>query len=252
VTGAWTGGFGYDNSLTFSGDFLLQPRFGFNYTFDTDRQMQLRGGVGLFQGDAPQVWVGNSYQSTGLNYVAYSNYRNCLYTGPAEPSRNATCLNTVFNPDGLNPTIPPAASANRNVNVIARTSSCRRCGRQPRRSRRDRLDGYRVLGGSLLTDVKDGLFYQTSTSARATSVRTAACCTGTRQPASLRQHRIRRTRDQPRASATTALRRRLPAREHQQGQEPAADLLAVAPFSARATGPGAWPTPTPTPPKWAR
>ncbi|WP_297095875.1 hypothetical protein [Thermomonas sp.] len=45
----------------------LQPRVGFNYTFDSDRQMQLRGGIGLFQGDAPQVWVGNAYQSTGLN-----------------------------------------------------------------------------------------------------------------------------------------------------------------------------------------
>ena len=123
VTGAWTGGFGLDNSNTFNGDFLIQPRFGFNYTFDSARQMQLRGGVGLFQGDSPQVWVSNSYQSTGLNYVAYSNFRNCLYNntlpGQTESGRNNTCLNALFNPDGLNPTIPPAASSNRNVNVLA-------------------------------------------------------------------------------------------------------------------------------------
>jgi hypothetical protein len=121
--GFWTGGFGLDNSLTYSGDWLVQPRFGFNYTFDTKHQMQLRGGVGLFQGDAPQVWVGNAYQSTGLNNVSYSNYRNCLWNntlpGQTEPSRNATCLNALFNPDGLNPTVPPSASSNRNVNVIA-------------------------------------------------------------------------------------------------------------------------------------
>lgn len=64
--------FGYNNSKIFSSDFLIQPRFGFNYTFDTDRPTQMRGGVGLFQGDAPQVWIGNSYSNTGFNYNAYS------------------------------------------------------------------------------------------------------------------------------------------------------------------------------------
>ncbi|WP_233398530.1 TonB-dependent receptor [Luteimonas sp. MC1828] len=118
VTGRWTGGFGLDNSRTYNGDFIVQPRFGFNYTFDSDRPTQMRGGVGLFQGDAPQVWVSNAYQSTGLNYIAYSNYRNCAYTGPAPSGPNATCLTSPFNPDGLNPTIPPSASANRNINVI--------------------------------------------------------------------------------------------------------------------------------------
>ncbi|RZZ88981.1 MULTISPECIES: TonB-dependent receptor [Pseudoxanthomonas] len=61
--------FGYDNSQVFSGDFLVQPRFGFNYTFNSERPMQVRGGVGLFQGDAPQVWIGNSYANNGYNYA---------------------------------------------------------------------------------------------------------------------------------------------------------------------------------------
>ena len=160
-TGAWTGGFGYDNSLTYSGDFLIQPRFGFNYTFDSERQMQLRGGVGLFQGDAPQVWVGNSYQSTGLNYVAYSNYRNCLYTGPAESNRNATCLNTAFNADGLNPTIPPSSSANRNVNVVAPDFQLPSVWKanlafETETGWMDTVFSAEVL----LTDIKDGLFYR--------------------------------------------------------------------------------------------
>ena len=127
ITQAWAGGFGYDNSNTFNGKYLIQPRVGFNYTFDSERQMQLRGGIGLFQGDSPNVWVSNSYQSTGLNYVAYSNYRSCAWPnnvpGQIESSRNATCIpynpaNPVPNPDGLDPLIPPSASANRNVNVI--------------------------------------------------------------------------------------------------------------------------------------
>jgi hypothetical protein len=64
--------FGYDNSDIGLGKWLIQPRFGFNYTFDSDRQMQLRGGVGLFMGDSPQVWVSNAFNTTGLNFNNYN------------------------------------------------------------------------------------------------------------------------------------------------------------------------------------
>ena len=49
----------------------MQPRFGFNYTFDTDRPTQLRGGVGLFQGAAPNVWLSGVYSNNGANYLEY-------------------------------------------------------------------------------------------------------------------------------------------------------------------------------------
>src|SRR5690606_30027602 len=39
--------FGYNNSKVLDGKFLVQPRFGFNYTFDSERATQLRGGLGL-------------------------------------------------------------------------------------------------------------------------------------------------------------------------------------------------------------
>jgi hypothetical protein len=169
VTGAWTGGFGYDNSLTYNGDFLIQPRFGFNYTFDGDHQMQLRGGLGLFQGDAPQVWVGNSYNSNGLNYIAYSNYRNCLYPntagspiGPPPSGANATCLTALFNPDGLNPTIPPAASAVRNVNTVAPDFALPSVWKTNLAFETETGWYDTVFSAEiLLTDIKDGLFYQT-------------------------------------------------------------------------------------------
>ena len=64
--------YGYDNSVTLDGAKLWQPRFGFNYTFDSDRPTQLRGGVGLFQGAAANVWIGNSFANTGSNLVSYS------------------------------------------------------------------------------------------------------------------------------------------------------------------------------------
>lgn len=63
--------YGYDNREKMD-DVLIQPRFGFNYTFDSDLPTQLRGGVGLFQGAAANVWVGNSYQNTGFGLISYN------------------------------------------------------------------------------------------------------------------------------------------------------------------------------------
>lgn len=62
--------YGYDNTYVPDSK-LVQPRFGFNYTFDSERPTQLRGGVGLFGGAAPNVWLAGAYQNTGLNYVEY-------------------------------------------------------------------------------------------------------------------------------------------------------------------------------------
>ena len=66
VAGRRTGGFGVRNDVTIDGKELVQPRFGFNYTFASERQTQLRGGVGLFQGAAANVWLSNPYSNTGI------------------------------------------------------------------------------------------------------------------------------------------------------------------------------------------
>jgi outer membrane receptor for ferrienterochelin and colicin len=63
--------YGYNNQSTIDGNELIQPRFGFNYTFDTERPTQLRGGFGLFQGAAATVWLSNPYANTGFNFVQY-------------------------------------------------------------------------------------------------------------------------------------------------------------------------------------
>jgi outer membrane receptor protein involved in Fe transport len=57
--------FGYDNTQTIDGNGLFQPRVGFNYTFDSERPTQLRGGVGLFSGASANVWLANPYQNNG-------------------------------------------------------------------------------------------------------------------------------------------------------------------------------------------
>jgi outer membrane receptor for ferrienterochelin and colicin len=64
--------FGFDNSATIDGNDLIQPRFGFNYTFDSERPSQLRGGIGLFQGAAANVWLSNPFTNTGFGYIDYN------------------------------------------------------------------------------------------------------------------------------------------------------------------------------------
>ncbi len=62
----FTNDFGVNNQNTPDGEWLVQPRFGFNYTFDSELQSQLRGGVGLFRGSAPGVWLSNSFSNPGV------------------------------------------------------------------------------------------------------------------------------------------------------------------------------------------
>jgi len=63
--------FHYDNSQTIDGNKTVAPRVGFNYTFDSERSTQLRGGFGLFQGAAASVWLSNPYSNNGSTYTDY-------------------------------------------------------------------------------------------------------------------------------------------------------------------------------------
>ena len=86
-----TGGYGYDNTNTLDGNSLFQPRVGFNYTFDSEKPMQVRGGFGLFEGAAANVWLSNPYSNTGITTGIIS----CSGTGSSACPRN----NGFFSPN---------------------------------------------------------------------------------------------------------------------------------------------------------
>ncbi|HEX2617209.1 MAG TPA: TonB-dependent receptor, partial [Flavobacteriales bacterium] len=50
----------------------VNPRVGFNWDVLGDQSTQVRGGVGLFQGRAPYVWISNAYGNTGLDYIRFT------------------------------------------------------------------------------------------------------------------------------------------------------------------------------------
>ena len=143
--------FGYDNSKV-NLEWLVQPRFGFNYTFDSDRPTQVRGGVGLFQGESPQVWLSNAYNTTGYNYIQFSQRLNSDENWEDLP----------FSGDGLNQPVPTNPSAAlQNVNFISPDFE------QPSAWKANlavehELPWYGMVGSAeiLLTEINSALFYQ--------------------------------------------------------------------------------------------
>ncbi|MEO5509038.1 MAG: TonB-dependent receptor [Longimicrobiales bacterium] len=55
-----------------TGDVLINPRIGFNWDVQGDRSLQVRGGLGLFSGRTPYVWISNGYGNTGLDYTRFT------------------------------------------------------------------------------------------------------------------------------------------------------------------------------------
>ena len=56
----------YSTSNTPNGQLLFAPRIGFNYDVEGNRDLVIRGGVGIFSGRIPFVWLSNQFGGTGL------------------------------------------------------------------------------------------------------------------------------------------------------------------------------------------
>ncbi len=63
--------YGFDTSEMPDGEMLVQPRFGFNWDVNGDARSQLRGGLGIFAGRSPYVWISNQYGRTGIEQTFY-------------------------------------------------------------------------------------------------------------------------------------------------------------------------------------
>ena len=62
--------YGYSNQETLDGRDIFMPRLGFNWQV-ADSTL-VRGGVGLFGGGTPNVWLSNSYSNDGVTVVSQS------------------------------------------------------------------------------------------------------------------------------------------------------------------------------------
>lgn len=63
---------GVNNSVPPKSTIILSPRVGFNWDVHHNAKTQIRGGVGLFTGRVPMVWVSNQYSNTGVATTKYT------------------------------------------------------------------------------------------------------------------------------------------------------------------------------------
>jgi len=103
VANGFQAAFGIPNNTTNSGNYTIAPRVGFSYELDTQRKTQIRGGVGLFQGKNPAVWLSNAYSNAGSVYN---------YTASTTELASIT-----FNPNPDTQTVPGSANPAPNINV---------------------------------------------------------------------------------------------------------------------------------------
>jgi hypothetical protein len=110
--------FGVRNDETIGGKTILAPRVSFNYAPDFDDSMQFRGGIGLFQGRAPAVYLSNSFSNNGVTTANVSINSN---TFSLEQAINGTLTGSdaIFNFDPSAPRadLPPGTPGN-SVNLI--------------------------------------------------------------------------------------------------------------------------------------
>ena len=74
---------GFENNHTLDGKGLLQPRFGFRYEHSPN--LQFRGGIGLYSGGNPNVWLSNNYSNDGITNIQVNQANIDLFTAGGEP-----------------------------------------------------------------------------------------------------------------------------------------------------------------------
>ena len=89
ISFASLGGDSMRTSSTPSGNILWSPRLGLNYDVGGRQETILRGGVGIFSGRPPYVWVSNAYGNTGLEQ------QTVFCNGAASSANNQSLFDTV-------------------------------------------------------------------------------------------------------------------------------------------------------------
>src|SRR3970282_1575024 len=110
--------FGFRNDYKLGSDNkVILPRFAFNYSFDTPRYSQLRGGVGAFQSVPPFVWLGHPYQIVPpVVWLANPYQNNGGMT--ALSYRSFDPADAPFSPDPFGQNVPASGRPSNQIDVI--------------------------------------------------------------------------------------------------------------------------------------
>jgi hypothetical protein len=61
--------YGINTNQAATGNLLFSPRFGFNWDVAGDKTTQVRGGIGIFSGRTPYVWISNQFSNSGMDFT---------------------------------------------------------------------------------------------------------------------------------------------------------------------------------------
>ena len=98
--------FGYATDVVPNNTFW-SPRGGFNYALRADASEQIRGGIGLFSGRTPYVWISNQYGNTGVDFTRLNVAFNAAQRVPF-----------VRDPDNQPTSLPGVGAAINEIDVI--------------------------------------------------------------------------------------------------------------------------------------
>lgn len=96
---AFRDGIKYDVGQKVGNNLLISPRLGFNYDVMGNKRTQIRGGIGLFAGPPPFVWISNQASNNGVQFGSFGTN------------------NIAFNPN-VNAYRPAAGSPNTSYNLV--------------------------------------------------------------------------------------------------------------------------------------
>ena len=104
----------YSTTYIPTGQLLWSPRVGFNYDVEGDRRIIVRGGLGIFSGRVPFVWISNQFANSGLLLNSVS------ATDNGDTPENEVNNGNGFEPDPDKQSTVGSASRNFEVNLMAK------------------------------------------------------------------------------------------------------------------------------------
>ena len=79
---------------------MWSPRFGFRWNTFNDNSLIIRGGIGVFTGRVPYVWISNNISNTGIQQMSYSTFNTENIT-PQYDANNAVYADPTLTPSAL-------------------------------------------------------------------------------------------------------------------------------------------------------
>jgi hypothetical protein len=93
--------FGIDTSEVPSGNVLISPRLGFNYGISPKHQV--RGGIGVFAGRTPFVWISNAFGNTGVETTTLSSTNVPFVADPFNQPKSFPVGSAAVSVDAVDP-----------------------------------------------------------------------------------------------------------------------------------------------------